>query len=93
MEIELRFFAMVREAIGERTLTWEIDEESTVRNVLAMLEDQYPALEGTLLDEENAIAGSVTVMRNGTNVTHFEGAGTELTDGDRLSITPPVTGG
>lgn len=93
MEVELRFFATVREAVGERTTTREFDAGTTVRDVLATLEAEHPDLDGTLLDADGAIAGSITVMRNGTHVTHFESGATELADGDELSITPPVTGG
>ena len=84
MELELRYFAMIREAVGERT---------TVRDVLATLENDHPDLEGTLLADDGTIARSVTVLRNGTNVVHLERGATELADGDTLSITPPVTGG
>ncbi|MDG5761043.1 MoaD family protein [Natronococcus sp. A-GB1] len=93
MELELRYFAMIREAVGERTTTREFDSGTTVRDVLATLEDDHPDLEGTLLANDGAVARSITVLRNGTNVTHFEGGATELADGDTLSITPPVTGG
>lgn len=92
MEVELRFFAMVREAVGERTVTREFEAGTTVLDVLQLLESAYPALEGTLV-EAGDVARSVTVLRNGTNVTHHADGATELRDGDRLSITPPVTGG
>lgn len=92
MELELRYFATVREAVGERTAVREFDPEPTVRDVLAALETDHPELEGTLL-ADGSIARSITVLRNGTNVTHFDGGETELADGDTLSITPPVTGG
>lgn len=93
MEIELRLFATVREAVGARVKTCEFDSQTTVRDVLSAVETEHPELGRRLLDENGDIARSITVLRNGTNVTHFEGAATELTDGDSLSITPPVTGG
>lgn len=93
MEIELRFFATVREAVGERTATWEFDSGATVRDALAAVESRYPELDGRLLDQDGSVGRSITVMRNGTNVTHHDGAETELMADDSLSITPPVTGG
>ena len=92
MEIELRLFATVREAVGERTKTCEFASGTTVRDVLSAMEAAHPTLADRLLDG-GKLSRSITVLRNGTNVTHFEGAATELRDGDRLSITPPVTGG
>lgn len=92
MEVELRLFATVREAVGQRTLTRECGPETTVAELLATMEKEFPSLEGQLLDG-SAVAGGITVLRNGTHVTHFEGPETVLADGDSLSITPPVTGG
>lgn len=92
MEVELRFFATVRETVGERTVTRAVEPGTIVRDVLAELEREFPDLDGQLLDGD-AVAPSVTVMCNGTHVTHLDGAETELSDGDQVSITPPVTGG
>ena len=92
MEIELRFFATVREAVGERTTTRTVDSGATVGDVLAGLEADYPSLDGTLL-EDGDVAGGITVLHNGTNVTNRAGSATWLADGDALSITLPVTGG
>lgn len=92
MNVELRFFATIREAVGERTVTREYPPGTTVYDVLASLEAEYPGLDGTVLDGHD-IAASVTVLCNGRHVTHRDGADTELADGDRLAITPPVTGG
>jgi molybdopterin synthase sulfur carrier subunit len=92
MEIELRYFGTVRQAVGASTERRSVEDGSTVGSVLADLEADHAGLEGLLL-EDGEVAGGVTVLRNGTHVTHFEGVETALADGDRLSITPPVTGG
>jgi molybdopterin synthase sulfur carrier subunit len=92
LELELRYFGTVREAAGASEERRSIEAGTTVRSVLADLESEYPGLAGLLL-EDGEVAGGVTVLRNGTHVTHFEGVETTLDDGDRLSITPPVTGG
>lgn len=93
MNVELRLFATVREVVGERTMSREFESGTTVGDVLAALEADYPDLDGRLLDDGRRITRGITVLRNGTNVTHLAGEATELEDGDRLSITPPVTGG
>ena len=92
MEVELRFFATVREAVGKRTATCTVEQGATVRDVLGALEAEHPALDGTLLDDGD-VAGGITVLHNGTNVVNRGGGATELADGDALSITLPVTGG
>ena len=92
MNVELRFFAMFRDAVGEKTLRREYDEGATVGDVLRAVEAEFPALAGRFV-ADGELSPTITVMRNGTNVTHFEGIETALADGDALSITPPVTGG
>lgn len=92
MELELRYFGTVRQAVGKSSERRQFESEATVRSVLYALEAEYAGLSGVLL-EDGEVAGGVTVLRNGTHVTHFDGVETRLADGDRLSITPPVTGG
>ena len=89
--VRVRVFATVREAVGERELTLVVDD-ATVGGVLAALEADYPDLRGTLLDGES-VADTVTVLRNGRNVASRDGAETPLAAGDRVSVSPPVTGG
>lgn len=93
MDVELRFFSTVRDAVGERRTTRTFGSDATVQDVLAALEAEYPGLDGVLLDDRGGIAHGVTVIRNGIPVTRRDGARTPLADGDRLSIAPPITGG
>jgi molybdopterin synthase sulfur carrier subunit len=93
MELELRFFATFRAAVGQKTINWEVAEGSTAGDVLQAIEDEYPELVGELLDEDGDIQPQLTVLKNGREVVHLEGTETELEDGDRFSVFPPVAGG
>lgn len=96
MEIELRFFATFREAVGEKERTEPFDDDATVGDVLAALEAEYDGLEGQLLadgDDGTVIRGQLSVLKNGRDVVHMAGPETTLEDGDRLSVFPPVAGG
>ncbi|QLD86888.1 MoaD/ThiS family protein [Natronomonas halophila] len=93
MELELRFFATFRAAVGQKTVTWEVDDDSTIGDILWAIEDEYPELVGELLDEDGDIQPQLTVLKNGREVVHLEGTETELDDGDRVSVFPPVAGG
>lgn len=92
MELELRFFATFREAVGEKTIHREFDGE-TVRaeEVLTAVESEFPDVD--LFDETGQVHGFVNVLRNGREIEHLDGLDTELTDGDTLSLFPPVAGG
>lgn len=94
MDIELRFFATFRAAVGQKELPRSYDVESvSVREILSSLEAEYDGLEGKLLDDEGEIKPQLSILKNGKDVTHMDGAGTTLDDGDSLSVFPPVAGG
>ena len=93
MELELRFFATFREAVGRKTVERSFQEGATVGDVLAAVEAEYPELVGEILDEDGAIRPQLSVLKNGREVVHLDGVETDLADGDRLSVFPPVAGG
>ena len=94
MELELRFFATYREAVGRKTIEREYEGSSiTVGEVLRGLEAEFDGLEGLLLDDEGEILDMLTILRNGREVVHLEGTATVLEEGDTLSVFPPVAGG
>lgn len=92
MNVQLRFFATFREAVGQKELDWEHDSEPTVGQLLRDLEAQYEGLEGELLSD-GEIRPHVNVLKNGRGVIHMEGVETSLEDGDAVSVFPPVAGG
>lgn len=93
MRLELRFFATFREAVGRKTIEREFEDGASVGDVLAALEAEFPDLAGEVLDGEGDIRPQLTVLKNGREVVHIEGTATELADGDRVSVFPPVAGG
>jgi molybdopterin synthase sulfur carrier subunit len=93
MDLELRFFATFRDAVGGKTLEREFDDGATVGEVLAALESDYEGMDGQLLDEEGNLQPQLNILKNGREVLHMEGPETVLEDGDTLSVFPPVAGG
>ena len=92
MRVEVRSFAMFRDAVGRKTVEREYDDGATVGDVLRDVERAYPELSGRLLTDDD-LASAVTVLRNGRNVANLDGVETPLSDGDTVGISPPVTGG
>ncbi|NGM68427.1 MoaD/ThiS family protein [Natronolimnobius sp. AArcel1] len=92
MDIELRFFATFRDAVGEKERTRTVNDDATVGDVLADLEGAYDGLEGQLL-ADGAIRDHLSVLKNGRDVVHMDDSETTLEDGDVLSVFPPVAGG
>ena len=91
--LELRFFATFRKAVGQKTIDRGFDADATVGDVLGAIEAEFPELGGELLDDGGDIQPQLTVLKNGREVVHLEGTGTDLEDGDRVSVFPPVAGG
>ncbi len=92
MDIDLRFFATFREAVGEKERTRTVEDDATVGDVLAALEGEYEGLEGRLL-ADGTIRPQLSVLKNGRNVVHMAGVETTLEEGDVVSVFPPVAGG
>nr|WP_281361587.1 ubiquitin-like small modifier protein 1 [Natronomonas gomsonensis] len=93
MNIELRFFATFRKAVGQKVVEREYDDDATVGDVLAAIESEWPELVGEILDDDGDIQPQLSILKNGREVVHIDGTETELDDGDRLSVFPPVAGG
>jgi molybdopterin synthase sulfur carrier subunit len=93
MELELKFFATFRAAVGQKFLEREVPDDATVGDVLASLEAEYDGLEGKLLDDEGELLPQLSILLNGQDVVHQEGVDTRLSPDDTLAIFPPVAGG
>lgn len=93
MDVELRFFANFREAVGQKTLEREYDPETSVGAVLESLEAEFPDLDGNVVDENGEIQPQLSILKNGRDVVHLDGPNTTLESGDTLSVFPPVAGG
>ncbi|WP_435155153.1 ubiquitin-like small modifier protein 1 [Haladaptatus sp. DFWS20] len=89
MELTLRFFANFREDVGQKELEREYPDASTVGDVLESLTEEY----GIDVFEDGDLRPQISIMKNGTDVVHIDGRETSLSDGDKLSIFPPVAGG
>jgi len=91
MELTLRFFADFREVVGEKTISREYDDVSTVGDAIAAIAEEYPEME--LYEEDGSVREFITIMRDGRDVAHVDGMATELDGGETLSVFSPVAGG
>ena len=92
MQVELNFFATFREAVGEKTVSRELDEGATIGDVLTDLESEFDGLDGQLLDDGD-VRPQINVLRNGREVAQESGTATAVEDGDTIAVFPPVAGG
>lgn len=81
MKVELLFFAQLKEAVGEGHRTLQVDEGSTVDDVVAVIQDW---------EEWQAVASlPLTAAVNERLVKGDH----RLRDGDRLALLTPISGG
>lgn len=84
MNVEVRFFASLREAAGTGTLRLELPDRAGFEHLMAALEARLPPEALQALRADN-----VRLARNQDLVS----APSELADGDEVAFLPPVTGG
>jgi len=66
---------------------------STVGEVLAALDAQYPGFQGRLFDDEGKLRRFVNVFVADEDVRFMSGLDTPVTEGQVVSIIPAVAGG
>lgn len=88
--VELRFYAPFKDAVGEKTVALDLPAGATLGDAVARVADEYPALDGEILDENRELRQGVRALRNGSDRAE---ADTRLRDGDEVSFTTPIHGG
>jgi molybdopterin converting factor subunit 1 len=79
MKISIKLFALYREAVGQRELTWTVAEGTTVADLWQALRDAYPDLPN--------VAPTAAINAEYVSPTAV------LRDGDEVAFLPPVSGG
>lgn len=92
MDVRVDLFGPLREAVGTKTVEYELPAGATVADLLDALVADHPALDGRFR-ADGALRGDVTLTLDGGHVRHRDGLDTALSDGDLLRASPPVKGG
>jgi len=66
---------------------------STVRDVLANLDERYPGVRGRLYDDSGSLRKFVNVYVNDEDIRFLDGEDTALKEQDEVSIIPAIAGG
>jgi MoaD family protein len=81
IQVEVKFYAAPREALGTDEIRLGLPAGSTVEDLLDVLRDRYPVLEPYMRFLNVAVNRAYVGMQ------------TELHDGDEVACLPPVGGG
>jgi molybdopterin synthase sulfur carrier subunit len=91
MSVKVNIPAVLRSAVGGSK---SVEGESgQLRDVLAGLGEQYPALKEQVFGPDGDLHKFVNVYINDEDVRYLEGLDTKVADGDTLAILPAVAGG
>jgi len=90
MSVEVRIPTILRTYTGgEKVVT---AQGASLQELVANLDVSYPGIGERLLDE-SGLRRFVNVYLNDEDVRFLDGLGTEVADGDSVTILPAVAGG
>ena len=87
--VEFEFYATLRDAVGERTVTRDVTEGTTVADALRALDEEFPSLRSLLFDGDGRLRPHVSVLVDGERVEGDR----ELSGGETVGAAPAVAGG
>jgi MoaD family protein len=95
LRVKIQYFAIVRELVGLREETLEMNEKTTVLDALRVLAEKHgEQLRDYVFDSETGNPRSyLQFLVNEDSITSLNGLSTVLKENSRLAIIPPVGGG
>ncbi|GLF93492.1 MoaD/ThiS family protein [Streptomyces yaizuensis] len=91
MAIEVRIPTILRTYTdGEKAVE---GSGATLADLLADLETRHAGIQARIVDDSGDLRRFVNVYLNDEDVRFLKGIGTELSDGDNVTILPAVAGG
>ncbi len=92
--MNVNFYANYREIAGQKTVAFDIPENSTIRDLVEHISVQFPPFKTQLLDEKGELYRHVHVFIDGRDTYYLpEGLETILKLNEKVDIFPPVAGG
>ena len=92
ISVQLEFHAAIQKVFGEKSTRVTQSSPLTVRRLLDVVCTSHERHE-KIFDDSGRLRSDVTIFRNGRNIVFLEGLNTELNNGDKIALFPPVTGG
>ena len=92
MRITIRSFAMIREALGSKDTSIEIEAGSKVSNAISLIADEFPKAK-VFLYENTRIRSNLLIMVNEDKIDPIDYSTFALKENDNLIIIPPSGGG
>jgi MoaD family protein len=95
IKVTVKFFTTLREITGTRERTVEVEEETTVEEVLDKLREEYGKdFEEYVYEKDGKqLSSGLQYLVDGRNIFTISGQKTKLPQNSVLAIIPPIEGG
>jgi MoaD family protein len=94
LALTVKFVGALRHLSGKTSTTLEIQQDATIKSVVAAISQQFPALKHTFTDGDlNDSRSNSLVLVNGVEISVLAGYDTKVSDGDEVIFVPVVHGG
>jgi molybdopterin synthase sulfur carrier subunit len=90
--VQVDFYATIKSAFGTQSMRIDLSPPATVGQLLESICQSCQRSE-VILDGSGQLRKDITVLRNGRNIQFLNGPQTEMRNGDKIAIFPPVAGG
>jgi MoaD family protein len=93
--VKVKLYAHLRQIVGTHEVAVEIDEKSTIKDVLEMIIKSFgPNFEKNLKDTSTGEFTPFLIMIGRKEISSIRGDfNTKVTDGDEISLLDPTGGG
>jgi sulfur-carrier protein len=92
--MKVNFYATYRPIVGGKTVEFDLDQGSTLRQLVQVIIARFPAMQREMLDDDGNLYSHVHIFVNGRDSVLLERKlDTVLQADDILNIFPPVGGG
>ena len=94
MPLNIKFIGALRHISGKTQLTINFQENTSLKELLSNLSQEFPLLEKTFTDQQlNDSRSNALILVNGREISVLNGLETRLNDGDEIVFVPVVHGG
>ena len=92
ISVQVEFNATIQKIFGEKSTQVTQTSPLTVKRLLKVVCASRERHD-KIFDGSGQLRSDITIFINGRNIVFLDGLDTELNNGDKIAIFPPVTGG
>jgi molybdopterin converting factor small subunit len=94
VRVDVRLMGVLRDAAGSTEIRLEVEEGSSLGDMVDRLIEKLPDLEDALIDKVvDSYAPNALILVDGVEASNLDGSSTSLRDGSTLVFLPVTHGG